>query len=294
MTSLNCSSPNNSLPAFVCLHQCEQISLFSYTFATLIVALFTFFLPVYVFVLHLGFKQWRRRGYSTMAMSNFDFFTYHMVVFELLSILAYLCTCFDIMVQNMHLVIMGMVVSSVSLFGQLCLHLLTCLERHLAVVHPITYRNLKGERWVRGRNVTIIFVWLFSILMTINIFLLRDSSMFIMYLPAVFGLCLVLVSCLSVLRVLMRSGPGEGNSGRQHVDQSKLKAFYVIVSVLVVLLLRFSLNFITGSLTLHVSPTVKCGLFAFGLWISMPSSLLMPLLYLQRKGKLMCFKKKNY
>lgn len=298
----NCSSSNTSLPSasstdtqsFVSLYQCDQSLVANYIIITFTITSVVFLLPVYIFILHLGFKQWQQQSFSTMAMSHFDFFTYHMVLFEVLSIFASIFICCGRNTNNEHLMLMGLVLTAVSQTGQLCLHILTCAERHLAVVHPLTYLSLKGRRWIRARNVTISFVWLLSILMIINIFQLRSNDKYLVaIIPVAFTLFPVLVFCLSVLRVLIRSGPGEGNGGRQLIDQSKLRAFYVIVGVLVVMLLRLSWNIISGLLMLHFSESVKCGLIYFGLWASLPSSLLMPMLYLQRKGKLLCSKEKN-
>lgn len=98
---MSCSSSNASLtPAlsaayqsFICLHKSHLSTVNSYIIITFTFTSIVFLLPVYIFILHLGFKQWRQQSFSTMAMSHIDFFTYHMVLFELLSVLASVCVC---------------------------------------------------------------------------------------------------------------------------------------------------------------------------------------------------------
>lgn len=187
--------------------------------------------------------------------------------------------------------VMGMVSSVVNLPGQHFLHTLACAERYLAVVQPVTYLSLKGEKWIRVRNVTVGFVWPLSILIRVVVFLPSNRDVYlVLFIPVLFILFLVWVFCLSTLRVLRRSGPGEGNGARRRIDQSKLRAFDVIVCVLVVLMLRLSWTLISGPFTLNASESAKCLILSFTYWIGLPSSLLMPLLYLHRKG-LLCWKK---
>lgn len=105
-----------------------------------------------------------------------------------------------------------------------------------------------------------------------------------------FDLIVISFCSLSVLRVLMRPGPGEEGGAGWQVDQSKLRAFYTIMAILGVLLFRFGGNLFTAALCVFVQigETVKCGMLLSLFLSDVPSSLVLPLLFLQRAGKLMC------
>lgn len=132
----------------------------------------------------------------------------------------------------------------------------------------------------------IIFIWLLSILSIVIVVQLGSSDLYLAtFLPLAFLLALFLVFCLSVLRVLIRSGPKEGRGRGRHINQSKLKAFYVVLGVLVVLVFKLVWDAIASLLTLHGNEGAKCVVVSFTYWTGLPSSLLMPVLYLQRKWK---------
>lgn len=51
-------------------------------------------------------------------------------------------------------------VCSISFFGEICFHVLTCVERYLAVIHTITCRNLKNSCGVKMKYILIACIWL--------------------------------------------------------------------------------------------------------------------------------------
>lgn len=302
--SVNCSLPNAALPSdtpyscfvFSFMNQCLNSTFGFSMIASATVVYVIFLLPVYIFILHLGFKQWWQQRPNATATSNFDLFTYHMVLVELLSILSTIFLCCGVCTNISELLVAGLCLLIITLVGHVSFHCLTCLDRYLAVVHPVTYRSLSGQGWVRARNVVIASAWLLSISTpVISLQLDLNSSYFLMYFISAFELFLIVAFSLSVLWVLIHPGPGEGARGRQHIDQLKLRAFYIVTAILGVLVFRLSWALISSSFinSNNHSNRAKCALASVTYWINVPSSLTVPLLYLQRRVKQFCCKYKN-
>ncbi|KAK2899526.1 hypothetical protein Q8A73_012655 [Channa argus] len=139
-------------------------------------------LPLSLHVLFLGLQRWwHQRSFATTSHS--DILTYHSAAMELICVLG------------------------------TSIHILTCVERYLAIVHPVIYVGLRQSRGVRIRNVSI---------------------------------------GLSVLCVLIRPGPGNMGVNREQ-------------------------NYIDW-----------CVVVASGNLVTLPSSSVLPLLFLHRAGKLVC------
>ena len=93
---------------------------------------------------------------------------------------------------------------------------------------------------------------------------------------------------LSVLSTLNRPGPGK-RGDRERVDQSKQRAFYTIVAILGALVLRF-IGSLIWAVMFELELSTRCLIMALTSWINLPSSLVLPLLFLHRAGKLLCCK----
>ncbi|KAJ4945014.1 hypothetical protein JOQ06_013553 [Pogonophryne albipinna] len=124
-------------------------------------------------------------------------------------------------------------------YGESLFHVLTCLERYLAVVRPIIYLRLRNVQGVRIRNISI---------------------------------------GLSVLCVLIRPGPGDG----ERVDQSKQSAFYTVTAITAALWLWLLGPRITKALCGVPLFTVRtcCAMMSSLVSYNVPCSLTSPLLFL--------------
>lgn len=185
----------------------------------------------------------------------------------------------------------GIFLFSFNFSGQVFFHLLTCVERYLAVVHPFIYRSLWKEKAIRIRNAIIVWVWLLC-LASLGIIAQKDkmASETIFYV-CIMPMLLVMSLCnLNILLVLNRARPGD--TRHPQADQSKMRAFYTILLITAVLLLKFGWEMtsfkITYSLQLHEDQ--KCAIMLSTVWTNIPSNLVLPLLFLHRTGKLQCLK----
>ncbi|CAI5685982.1 unnamed protein product [Oreochromis niloticus] len=285
---LNLSSMNTSISLYVlCLISKPS----SYIYRAFSITAIFLVLPVCILILQHGLQEWRKKGSTFMeVLSHSDCFTYNIIIMDLFAVLSSIFTYCGIVMNNLKILSLPMIFYSFSCFGQVFFHILTCVEHYMAAVHPITYRSLRKERWVRIRNISIGCVWLLCFALT-GFIMINDIIL------AIVNICLVTLSItvssfcsLSVLCVLIHSGPREESRNRDRVDQSKKRAFYTIVTILGMLALKslwdlnWSVVYITGGLN-------GCILMSWGSWFNIPSNLLLPLLFLYRKGKFVCCKK---
>ncbi|XP_022621201.1 uncharacterized protein LOC111236664 [Seriola dumerili] len=247
-------------------------------------------LPLSALVLYLGHRRWRQqRSFATLSHS--DIFTYHMVVVELVVMLAAIFYFCGLAVGLSELIMVGIYATGFVYPGQMCFQILTCVERYLAVVHPITYLELRQSGGVRLRNISIGCVWLLGF---------GWIGLTALYLPEIpyipffcmlgFSLVVVCFCSLCVIRVLIRPGPGDVGGDRVRVDQSKQRAFYTITAIMGVLGLWLAGSILGLALDRSelLSYSDGCLLLVAANWFSLPSSLLLPLLFLHRAGKLLC------
>lgn len=249
-------------------------------------------LPLYLFILYLGLQRWWRQR-SSAPMSHSDVFTYHMVTIEQFSVLGSVLQCCGIYSDVPDIFIGGAYLFISNLCGEFWFHLLTCLERYLAVVHPVTYLRLRSAKGIRMRDIIIGCCWLLSFALpgVIHVDPFLATAVFVFV--SVTTLIVTLFCSLSVLWVLIRPGPGEVVGRREQVDESKLRAFYTIMIILGVLVLRYMGCILSAALQIssQLGRIENCaGLFPI-IWMSLPSNLVLPLLFLHRAEKLPCFKR---
>jgi len=279
----NLSSINHHLTSYM---SCFLCSPGSFIFTSYIITNIFLLLPLCIFILYHGLQQQRqKRSTSTAAaMSHCDCFTYHMVTIELIgSSGCIVCSCAIISTRT-DILSVGFSILSFTGFGKMFFHILTCLERYLAVVHPIIYLSLKQERGIRIRNISTGCVWLLCSVLTS---LQTTKELFIIVNFCLLILSLIVISFFSifVLYVLISPGPGEQNRGRQKAEQPKKRAFYTIVTILGALVLNFTCGLVWAVLFAS-GESINCVIMTCELWFHLPSSLVLPLLFLHREGKL--------
>lgn len=234
--------------------------------------------PLCILILCRGLQKLRQRA----AVSHADCFTFHTVAMEMIGVLGYvLCSC-GIYRKTFHLASVGMVVSFVKWYGEVLFHILTCLERYLAVMHPITYLSFRSERGIRIRNAAIACVWLLCLVWTC----LCEATDLMVWDLCFLILALVLVSfcSVSVLCVLIRPGPGGQGDDRSRVDQHKRRAFFTIMSILGVVVLRVVSNLVWEMMKVSTG-SIQCIIVVSAFWFNIPSSLVLPALFLRRERK---------
>ncbi|TNN36268.1 hypothetical protein EYF80_053557 [Liparis tanakae] len=279
---------SSSITLFKFIQKCYNTTVGTYTVITFTVTLLLLILPLCVFVIYLGFQRWRQQRSGTTT-SHSDVVTFHMVAIELMNIVGNIVFCIGVLTRLRQLMMAGVCIFITYSCGQLLFHILTCVERYLAVVHPVTYLGLKKGKGIRLRNISIGCVWLLSFANACLLFVEDTHSINIIYSCNLSFIFMVICFCsLSVLYVLIRPGPGAGGEGRPRADQSKMRAFYTIMIILGVLFFRLVVTAVNSNV--YSSPVVgqteKCSLWFSLAWFTLPSSLVLPLLFIHRAGKL--------
>ncbi|XP_059210254.1 uncharacterized protein LOC131989092 [Centropristis striata] len=277
------SSSNSSLkpPTDDCLEITNSLFM-----STALCLAYLLLLPLFILVLYMGYRRRRKRP-AASATSHSDVFTFHMVSLELISFLGSCFYSYGVYTSQDVMTVLGGKAFSIISPGQTLFHLLTCVERYLAVVHPVTYLGLRQAGGVRIRNICIGCVWLMSFA-TVGLAMYRNFATVPYFL--FFGVCFLVVSFLSisVLCVLIRPGPGEVGGNRDHIDQSKQRAFYTILAIMGTLFARFLSALVFGGLSFTSVLNIcdKRFIMWSTAWFYLPSSLVLPLLFLHRAGKL--------
>lgn len=231
--------------------------------------------PFFVLVLHVALQRWRSA--TTTATGHMDVLTYHMVLLELLSLVGVIIYYSTSLTGKVHK--WGTVLTAISCIGigKSLFHLLACLDRYLAVVHPIRYVWTRQSAGIRFRNVFIGCAWLLCLpSFAMNYVQRRTYAVCLLVFALLFS-----SGTLCVLFVIHRAGP-------KRESRDKRRALRTVAAITASLALRFLGNMIPAILlaTLQFSLSQQCFLITASLPLSLPSSLVMPLLFLQRAGKL--------
>lgn len=279
--SLLLSSINSSSPYW--------LDCFFYHRSSLIFTIFTttnifLLLPLCILVLYHGLRRWWKHcSFSTAATSSHsDSFTYHIVTMEVITISGTILCCCGMYTNGFQTLEVGFYFTNCTWYGKMFFHTLTCVEHYLAAIHPITYLSLRKERWIRIRNIIFVFIWLFCFGLTSV--MASETLLYLDFYLLMSSFIIISFCSLSVLYVLIRTGPKK--QGRVH--QSKQRAFCTVVVILGVLLLRCSSNVIWGVTYVFNGDINACVWNMYEVWLNIPSSLVLPLLFLQRSGTLAC------
>lgn len=260
-------------------------------FSSFIVSFCLTVIPLCALVIYISVQRCSQS--SGIPASHLDHFTYHTIINMFVGLTGITLSGCGLIASANLMFFVGLFMFCSSTLAFMLFDTMICAEHYVAVVHPITYRNLKSVKGATMRNVAIGCVWLLSLLFA-NFMIVKSQIVVVVMFLGVTALCIAIVffCSLRVLFVLIRPGPGEVGRAKQKVDQSKLRAFYTIVTILVALLVRFGINaFLGGYYTSAVSTEgTKCHLILSIIWMTLPGSMVQPLLFLQRAQWFVCCK----
>ncbi|XP_056587658.1 somatostatin receptor type 4-like [Triplophysa dalaica] len=166
---------------------------------------------------------------------------------------------------------------------------LICVERYLAVVHPVTFLKYKPLRYrLVCSAVALLTVLGLSVL---SFFFFRSSNIlfctFFFLLPFLLFLSIQLFCCLAVLRALKQSGPGERAREREEKNHMKRRVFHLILIATVSMIITYVPYIVYGFFTLFSQNNMRI-LWSFSFGCFVLGGFVQPVLYLRRTGKLFC------
>ncbi|KAJ8397588.1 hypothetical protein AAFF_G00438640 [Aldrovandia affinis] len=169
------------------------------------------------------------------------------------------------------------------IFGRPLFQCCVCVERYLAVLHPLTFLRYRPLRYRVGCSA---LVWMItfggcSAYVFLQHLLNYAFGVLIILLLSVMSFC-----CLAVLRALRSPGPGEGEGQGPHL--AKKRAFRIITVNLVITLAAYLPLIVASSLHSQISDRSFYTVDGTCYSISVFCSFVQPLHFLSRAGKLQC------
>lgn len=253
---------------------------------TFLICKFFGFVPLSIFILCLGYQRWRRSSQS----SHSDVFTYNSATLQVLyglSAIIYISGHYSGLLK---MKLVGNHAVNILIPGEINLHILTCMDQYLAVVHPIFYIRSKQPSGIRIRNALIVCVWLICFGWVGLLYFMYPSVPYAAYFSLLaFSVISVSFCSISVLCVLIQPGPGKGGMEKDQ-SKSKRRAFLTITAILGALLIYFlfmTVALISNSTNL-LSRQDACLFLMSSYMVGIPSSLVLPLLFLRKTKKLQC------
>ena len=161
-----------------------------------------------------------------------------------------------------------------------------CVERYLAVVHPVVYLKYKPLRYRVGITV---LVWLVVIWFCLDIFFMGLlAPYFRLTMSAYIVILLVISFCyLSVLWTLKRPRPGEGE--REGTNNMTMKEFKIILIILIAIVINYLPMLQVAAFYGDLGSRLHKSLIVFLIFAGV-SGFVQPLLYHHRAGKLPCIR----
>lgn len=162
-----------------------------------------------------------------------------------------------------------------------------CVERYLAVIHPVLFLRYKPLRYRLACSAIAWLVVLGCCVISMKLYYFAFNVYMVLYVI----LFLVKLLCsLMILRTLRNAGPGDGKTDRERTNQIKMRAFKIITVIMVSTVVNYISLLLLVPLQ-NIVPESKFRLtVAICISVSIFTGLTQPFLYLHRAGKLSCLK----
>ncbi|KAJ8372213.1 hypothetical protein AAFF_G00293320 [Aldrovandia affinis] len=168
-------------------------------------------------------------------------------------------------------------------FGRPLFQCCVCVERYLAMLHPLTFLRYRPLRYRVG---CLALVWMITFGGCLVFVFLQHLLNYALVVCMILLLSVMSFCCLAVLRALRSPGPGEGEGQGPHL--AKKRAFRIITVNLVFTLATYLPLIVAAFLYRQISARSFYTVHATCYSISVFCSFVQPLHFLSRAGKLQC------
>ncbi|XP_042604396.1 uracil nucleotide/cysteinyl leukotriene receptor-like [Cyprinus carpio] len=218
-----------------------------------------------------------------------DFFILNLSVSEIGICLNSLFSVFYYFTGVLYLRLLGFLLGLL-VTGRPLFQCLICVERYLAVVHPVTFLKYKPLRY---RVICCTPAWIICLGSCLCCMFTTEQFNYELYIYFYLIQFLLFFSiqlfCLvTVLRALKQSGPGERGRERKEENCMKRRAFRLIL-ITTVTMTNIYMPLIISGFYFILTQQFIVNLFSVGLLCFILAGFVQPVLYLHRAGKLSCF-----
>ncbi|XP_050948637.1 hydroxycarboxylic acid receptor 2-like [Labeo rohita] len=166
---------------------------------------------------------------------------------------------------------------------------LMCVERYLAVVHPVTFLKYKPLRY---RVICSTVAWIITLGSCLYCLFNMVSCNFYLFvywfaMQSLIFFCIQSFCLVAVLRALKQSGPGEKK--KEEENHMKRRAFYLILLTTVSMIITY-LPYIITALYFILSQHYVQEAFTVAFVCYILAGFVQPVLYLNRVRKCFCFR----
>ncbi len=240
-------------------------------------------LPSHTWVLWLCTSDIRKGG----NLATSDIFTVNLSLLEVMTICLFLFTLVAFALNYQHALLLATFFSGSYIVGRPFTNCLICVERYMAVAHPVIYRNPAS---VKHRYIGAALVWLLTLSYGGFVIFTFPDPPIAAYLVSLAISLLVITACsLGVLKVLLRPSPGETQKEGKY--RQKKRAFVIITGILVCISIVYGMDVFIFSFKKYITYKTFCVMLGSNMWLIQGTSFIQPTLYLSKLGKFSCIKK---
>lgn len=275
---------------------CNHAAVVHYIKLTFFLSKLLLVTPLVALVLFLGVRRHRRRrqrqqqGRPPSPASHSDVFTYHVSVFELVNLFGYVLSYSGVFAGLYEMAAAAVIVLRLTLLVPVIFHIMACVDRYLAVICPISYMRLRVSAG-RIQLISPLCAWLLSAALGVFSYLEEDYYRVLLHVLSVVSLVVISTFSTHMLCALRHAGPeGAGSGAREdqgRASRSKERAAQMVVTITGTLWMWFLALLLPVALRNSVlqSHHGGCLVVSVGFWFSLPTDLVLPLLYLRKVAK---------
>lgn len=124
-----------------------------------------------------------------------------------------------------------------------------CIERYIAVLHPVSFLKYKPLRY---KLLCSVIIWVIVIVFCVFCMFVLPNNLYLficVYLPLYTLLLFIKLFCfLAIVKALKNPSPGEIKKEKEKANLTKRKAMSVISIITIIMLVKFTPLFLVGTL----------------------------------------------